>query len=170
MHQSPNDRHDWGETLAEFLRHQPGVSAVRIGPENHKVEVATVGNVDLAEFQSTLGETISAIEEQLRLSESGDMPHGFTVSRKDGATQVSRESCETAEKFWLWREVEWPEIPSKVEDHDSEWRELSLFAAICGVGGIMGFVVDQFAPEVTWLSRGLYLIAIIAGAGLMGRA
>ena len=40
----------WVETMVQFLRRQPGVSAVRLDPAAHRIEVATVGQVDFRAF------------------------------------------------------------------------------------------------------------------------
>src|SRR6185312_12130763 len=55
----------WVEELARFLRREPGVSALRIDAAAHKVAVATVGQIDLQDFESRLAETIAAIEADL---------------------------------------------------------------------------------------------------------
>jgi Cd2+/Zn2+-exporting ATPase len=159
----PDHASNWAETLAVFLRQDPRVGAVRFEPETRKVEVATIGDVDLSQLQTKLGEAIAAIEEQLKREGGLKAPRGFTVRQTGGRTQVARETCETAEKLWLWRQVEWPEIDSAVEEHESEWRELSVLAAICGVCGIAGFVATAWAPHLPWLGRGLYLVGLIAG-------
>ncbi|MBE35083.1 MAG: heavy metal translocating P-type ATPase [Opitutaceae bacterium] len=164
MAETGKNKHDWGEELAEFLRLQPKVSAVKIDPETHKLQVATWGDVDLPNLHDKLRETITAIEEQHAKHLSEKALSGFTVRQKDGTTLVSRGDCVTAEKLWLWREVEWPDISTEVVEHESEWKELSILAAICGVGGLGGFISESFLPEVTWLYRGLYVIALIAGA------
>ena len=159
-----NSKHDWGDELAEFLRQQPKVSAVRIDPATHKLQVATWGEVDLSNLQEKLRETITAIEAQHARQLREKKLSGFTVRQKDGTTLVSRGDCVTAEQLWLWREVEWPEIPDEITGHESEWKELSILAAICGVGGLAGFISEQFLPETAWLYRGLYIVALIAGA------
>lgn len=149
--------------MAEFLRRQPGVGAVRIEPATHKIEVATIGAVDLAKLHHKLDETIAGIVSQLADRGQPAMPRGFSVTQKDGRTQISRDTCETAEKMWLWRAFEWPEIDPVVEEHESEWRELAWFAGICGVCGLSGFAAGYIWPDLVWLSRGFYLVGAIAG-------
>lgn len=163
MDKTPTITQDWTEGLAAFLREQPGVSAVRIEPATHKVEVATLGDVDLETLQAKLAETIAAIESQLPNRTEGKALQGFKVRRKGGAMQVSRESCETAEKIWLWREFEWPEIAPEVELHESEWKELAVLAAVCGGCGLAGFVAEYLIPSEIWVHRALYFVALVAG-------
>ena len=87
---------DWGEELAEFLRKQPGVGAVRIQPASRKIEVATIGDVDLGKLQVKLDETISSILAQLSQDGKTAVPLGFNMRQKDGQTQISRDTCVTA--------------------------------------------------------------------------
>lgn len=164
MHETHDQHADWGERLAEFLRQQPGVSAVRFEPGHHKLEVATLGDMDLAKLQASLNETMAAIGGQL--SDPGvkrALPPGFRVTHKGGSTQISRDTCVTAEKMWLWREVEWPEIDPVVEEHESEWKELAWLAGACGVFGLAGFATSHLMPDWPWVSRILFLLGILAG-------
>jgi Zn2+/Cd2+-exporting ATPase len=163
MHTANHKTVDWGEALAEFLREQPGVGAVRIEPSAHKVELATIGEVDLAKLHHKLAETIAGIVAQLADNEKPAMPRGFSLTQQNGLTQISRDTCVTAEKMWLWRAFEWPEIDPVIEEHEAEWRELVWFAGICGVCGLSGFAVGLLWPDLVWLSRGLYLVGAIAG-------
>src|SRR4051812_6043533 len=103
----------WVEDLARFLRTQPGVNAVRIDPAAHKVAIATIGPVDLGDFEEKLAETIAAIEAQLAAKSAIKAPLGFRLQHQGAATVVGRDTCETAEKLWLWREMEWPEIKAE---------------------------------------------------------
>lgn len=163
MHDHRQADTDWGELLAEFLRQQPGVSAVRFAADQHKIEIATLGEVDLAKLQAGLTETMNAISSQHE--RTGDIHglKGFKVSQNGGSTQISRDSCVTAEKMWLWREVEWPEIAPVVEEHESEWKELAGFAAACGVFGLTGFAAGHLLPDFPWIARGLYFLGILTG-------
>ncbi len=156
--------HDWVGELAAFLRAQPGVGAVRIDPAAHRVEIATLGAADLTELQTRLAETIAAVEEQLSGQGQSKAPPGFTLRRTgDGAFELGRETCVTAEKFWHWREVEWPTIIHETEEEESEWKELTLFAAICGAAGLAGYLAGVTLPGLPWLSRGLYFAGVVAG-------
>jgi Cd2+/Zn2+-exporting ATPase len=100
----------WVQELVAFLRTQPGVSAVRIDPAAQTVEVATLGEVDLADFSQKLASTISAIEERLATQVPVVAPAGFKLTHEGARLVVGRESCSTAETLWQWREVDWPEV------------------------------------------------------------
>src|SRR5882724_1910964 len=157
MHVPANSNSNWVEELVQFLRTQPGVSAVRIDPSAHKVSVATIGNIDLSVLESRLAATIAAVEAQLAVQDSSRAPAGFLLRQDGTATVVGRESCTTAEKFWLWREMEWPEITAEPAPEDQEWRTLAMLAAVCGVAGIAGVLASHLAPGLPWLAR-LFLL------------
>ena len=152
----------WVEELARFLREQPAVSAVRIDPAAQKISVATIGNVDVVLFEAKLAETISAIEARLATA-GARAPAGFSLRREGEATVLGRDSCVTAEKMWLWREMKWPEIKAEPTPDDQEWRTLSLLAAICGCAGIAGVIATHFATGLPWAGRLLFLVGAITG-------
>ncbi len=163
--QSAAQAAEWVETLVSFLRTQPRVSALRIDAESHKLAVATIGHVRLDGLEDKLAETIAVVEAELakKTPAAVTAPRGFSVRQHEGMMIVSRDSCETAEKLWLWRELEWPELKEEPHSHEQEWRTLSILAAICGVTGIAGALATHFVPGLPWLGKGLYLVAIIAG-------
>jgi Zn2+/Cd2+-exporting ATPase len=154
---------EWVDTLVNFLRTQPTVSAVRIDAAAKKVSVATVGNVALDGLEGKLAETIAAIEAELSKRAVTATPRGFSVKQEGETTVIGRDSCETAEKLWLWREMEWPEIKAEPLPEEQEWRMLSMLAAICGIAGIAGGAALYFAPGMPWLAKGFFLAGVIAG-------
>lgn len=153
----------WTEQLVEFLRTQPAVSAVRIDPTAQRLEVATIGHVALDGLEDKLAETIAAIEAELASKAAGTVPLGYSLRREGDATVVGRDSCSTAEKMWLWREMEWPEIKAEPKPEDQEWRFLALMAAICGASGIMGVVAGYLAPGLPWVPKLFFLIGLVTG-------
>ncbi len=153
----------WTEALANFLRTQPGVTAVKVDPAAHKVAVATIGHVDVADLEEKLAATIAAVEEQIAARKVACIPAGFALSREGGATVIGRKMGVTAEKMWLWREMEWPEIRAEEPPQEQEWRTLAWLAAICGTAGIAGGIAGYLAPDTPWLARALFLGGILAG-------
>jgi Cd2+/Zn2+-exporting ATPase len=153
----------WTETLAEFLKHEPGVEAVRLDPTSRKVSLATLGNVDLKNLEKRLAETLAAIDSNL--DQQAKAPAGFTVRRDGPLTEFAGVSCATAPTFWKWREFNWPEYAPPVDAHaeESEWKELTVFASICGVAGIAGFSTRALEIGPAWLPISLYALALIAG-------
>ncbi len=163
MHKQGVDPRDWAGELAAFLRAQPEVSAVRIDPAAHKVEIATLGTVDLAALQLRLAATIAAVEQQLGTKTQAKATAGFTLRQAGGSMEVGRETCVTAERFWHWREVEWPALIREENEEESEWRELALFAGICGGCGLGGYAAGALLPDQLWISRLIYFIGVTAG-------
>jgi Cd2+/Zn2+-exporting ATPase len=153
----------WVEELVQFLRRQPGVSALRLDPAAHRIAVATVGQVDLADFEARLAATIAAIEAKLPDPATGRVGSGFSLRRDGAAMVLERDSCQTAETLWLWREMEWPNLERAPSPADQEWRQLAVLAGICGAAGIAGALAGRFFPAWPLLSRGLLLAALIAG-------
>jgi len=151
------------EELVQFLREQPGVGAVRINPESHQVSVATLGRIDAAEFADKLAATIAAVEAGLAAKNAPKAPAGFSLKRDGDTLVVGRDTCETAEKMWLWREMEWPEIKAEPSPEEQEWRTLSVLAAICGTVGIAGVIAGQVAPGLPWLPKVFYAIGLLTG-------
>ncbi|MCX6956397.1 MAG: cation-translocating P-type ATPase [Verrucomicrobia bacterium] len=154
---------EWVEELVRFLRTQPGVTAVRIDPGAHKVSVATVGNVALEGLEEKLAATIAAVEAQVAAKGASKAPAGFSLRQEGEATVIGRDTCVTAEKMWLWREMEWPEIKAEPLPEDQEWRMLAKFAAVCGAAGIAGVATGYFAPGVPWLAKAFFFVGIVAG-------
>src|SRR5687768_17422295 len=100
----------WVEELVQFLRAEPGVSAVRIDPDAQRVAVATIGNVRIAGLEEKLAETIAGIEAEIaKARAAGRAPLGFSVRQEGGVTVIGRDRCTTAESMLQWREMEWPE-------------------------------------------------------------
>jgi hypothetical protein len=58
----------WTDTLANFLRAQPGIEGLRIDTERRKVSIATLGEVDLDLLEASLlsWRITSAIAPRLR--------------------------------------------------------------------------------------------------------
>ena len=153
----------WVQELVEFLRTQPGVSAVRIDPNAQTVQVATIGEVDLDDFSEKLSATITAIEKRLASQVPVVAPAGFKLKQEGASLVVGRESCVTAETMWQWREVDWPEA-GPATSAEPEWKLLTVLAAICGGAGITGSLIEHFFVGLPWLAWGFFALALVAGA------
>lgn len=154
---------NWTEELAQFLRSQPGVGAVRIDRAAHKVSVATIGKIDLDDLADKLQATIVAIETQLAEREAARAPAGYLLRRQGESVILGRPSCETAEKLWLWREMEWPAIKAEPGPEEEEWRQLAGLAAICAGAGICGLISEHAFPGVPLLGKGFFFAGLVAG-------
>jgi len=154
---------NWTEALADFLRREPEIEALRLDPSGRKVAVATMGEVDTEALRARLAETLAAIESQL--GAAARAPAGYTLRQDGGVTEFAEQSCATAPKFWKWREFTWPEIAplESGKPETPEWKELAWFAAVCGVAGFAGFVVEKLGVGPAWLVPVLYGFALVAG-------
>jgi len=154
---------NWAIELAQFLRTQPGVNAVRIDPAAHRVSIATLGEVATVALEARLAEVLTAIEQRFSQLPVPVAPAGYSLRQEGGAVVLGRPSCETAERLWLWREMEWPEIHAEPTAKDQEWRTLAVLAAGCGVAGFAGLAAEAYAPGNPWAARAFYLAGIITG-------
>jgi Zn2+/Cd2+-exporting ATPase len=175
---------NWAQTLAEFLKRQPGVGAVRIDTETKKVSVATLGEVNMQELELRLAETMAMISHDLNMP--GAAPRGYTLKQEGTQTEMTGESCHTAPKLWKWKDFTFPTIAPKAghavmkpvieaeHDHDEEhghghgheegeWKELTIFASVCAVFGVAGFVTGMMHLGPAWLSYVFYGIALVSG-------
>jgi Zn2+/Cd2+-exporting ATPase len=151
----------WTDTLANFLRAQPGIEGLRIDTERRKVSIATLGEVDLDLLQASLLATIDAVENHL--GHRAKAPAGFTVRQEGSVTEITGPSCVTAPKLWTWREIDLRE-PLEAPAPESEWRLLAGLASACAILGVAGFLTDHYGWGPLWFSRLLSLLAVIAGA------
>ncbi len=154
---------NWTEDLVRFLCEQPGVGAVRLDPASRQVSVATIGEVNLADLEQRLAATIAAVEARFADQPARLAALGFSLKRDGDAVVIGRNMGQTAERMWLWREMEWPEIKAEPTPADQEWRLLAVLAAICGGAGIAGLLAEYFLPGLPWLAKGLFLAGIITG-------
>ncbi len=153
----------WTQTLAEFLKREPGLEALRLDPAARKVAVATLGDVDVEALRARLAATLSAIEAQLGAEVSP--PAGYAVRREGKVTEFAEVHCATAPSFWRWREFAWPE-PAETGApavEEPEWKELALLAAVCGAAGLAGFLSARFGWGPAWVSTAFYAVALLAG-------
>ncbi len=160
----PSSPASWVEDLVQFLHAQPEVRAVRLDPTGRKLSVATIGEIDVGAVETRVAQTIAAVEARLAGGAAEKAaPRGYVVRQVGGSTEVARETCSTAETLWLWREFSWPEEVPAAAPAMPEWKPLAALAAVCGVCGLTAFVGSHFWGGETWLTRGLYLVALVAG-------
>lgn len=162
----------WVMALAAFLREEPGVEAVRVELERGAISVATLGQVDEAEWRARLAEALAGMDAQLREGrvQSATLAGGMRVRSEAGTVTLEKPSCATAPRLWRWSTAEWPGLgrPPEEEEHapdhaEHEWRELAWQAGICGLFGILGAVLAALLPEQPWAARAAWLVALVAG-------
>jgi Cd2+/Zn2+-exporting ATPase len=168
----PDESH-WMRSLADFLNREDHVEALRVDPERRTVSVATLGPVDAAGLQARLEALLETLDREHLLAATVEgeaaLPgaYGLHLSRHEGRAQLEKPSCPTAPHLWQWREFSWPE-PEEIERKSrEEWQTLAIQAGICGVAlvaaAVLGRHGEDAGPGMLWLSRALYLVAIVAG-------
>ena len=167
-HASPTDSNNWLPGLAEFLRTQANAEAIRVDIAKRKIEVATLGAVDLSQLEVELADTLRSIE--LRLQDpsfhASSIPAPFTVRKEGHSLVLSKPSCATAPRFWQWRQMPWPELKKPgCCAHEHDWEVLAALATGCGAMGLLGYFLSKldaaWAHEASWVS---FAIAFILGA------
>src|SRR6266511_5534925 len=166
------------QTVAEAMKNEPALEAVRFDRARRSVSVATLGKSNNADLERNL----MALVQQMELASQGErcalldgtpdcsacpVPHGseqrrkITIQAEPDATTISRVTCPTAPTFWRWCEFAWPRlVPRKVllpdeADHEHEWKEQLLAAILCGVLGLTAYF--------GLFSRLFYALAYLAG-------
>lgn len=153
------DSQSWAVGLAAFLEENAEVEALRVDSARQKVEIATLGPVDLELLQARLTETIRLIEAE----PAEHVPVGVSIETTgDGAIRLQKPTCLTAPMLWRWRELEWPAF-EEAEETGEEWRLLGVLAAGCAVLALSAFMVSYFQAAPPWVSVALYIGAMIAG-------
>ena len=162
--------HSWITTLADFLRNEQGVEAILLNPEKRSVSLATIGRVDIDKLQERLAAVLSSLDEE---SLSADLKEksaidqlpvtGYNIELKPDQTLLEKPSCPTSPRLRTWREYAWPE-PDDIENESrEEWQMMAIQATICGVTLLGGWLLEHFAVGPPWLSKTLYLVALVSG-------
>lgn len=154
------DSQSWAVGLAHFLQNNAAVEALRVDSEHRKVEIATLGQVDVSALQSSLAETIRLIESQ---SATNPVVGVSIETEESGGIRLQKPSCFTAPTLWHWRELEWPVAEEEEEETGEEWRVLALLAGGCAVLGISGWMVSYVEAAPAWVSVLFYVGAMITG-------
>lgn len=147
---------DWACALAAFLHENERVEAVRVDAEHSKVEVATLGEIDMAALQVRLEATLKLIEANVGHSKA----IGVSVTaQSDGSLELSKATCLTAPQLWRWRELS---VPGATEDEE-DWRQLAWLAGICAFFGLAGWGIGTVGLAPAWVPVALYVVAMVAG-------
>ena len=151
---------DWAAGLARFLQANASVEALRVDSEHRKVEIATLGPVDLEALQTSLAETIRQIDSNSQVSAAV----GVSIETEySGGMRLQKPTCLTAPTLWHWRELNWPDAIEDEAEAGEEWRVLGLLAGGCAVLGISGWMVSSVEAAPVWLSVMFYIGAMVAG-------
>jgi Cd2+/Zn2+-exporting ATPase len=163
MSDEEEDRPTGAEQIREFMANDPQIEALEISRDEHRIRVATIGQVDEEDLKERIESVLSQVQKDFGKLDSLTLDSGEQIHAVDHreTTVLEKETCETAPKLWQWRKVPWP---AEEEDHDEdEWQELAIFAAICGVFGLIGFALSFQQNIPSFVPIILYIIAMIAG-------
>lgn len=151
---------EWVNGLSAFLRAHSEVEAVRVDPARHRIEIATLGLVDLEQLHARLSETIVRIQAgEVIERASGILGMDTAVS---GGIGLQKPSCLTAPQLWRWRSMDWPDdTPEEGESED--WRVLAALAGGCAVFGLAGWVLGAVTGVPEWLPIACFALAMLAG-------
>ena len=124
------------QTVAEVMRHEPALEAVKIDRAGNSISVATLGQPN-ADLESVVTGRIRDLQAQgsvCRLLE-GDAECGscsistdpsiqknLLIRNDNASTTISRVSCPTSPRFWKWRAFPLPRIVQRevhVEDEET---------------------------------------------------
>jgi Zn2+/Cd2+-exporting ATPase len=155
----------WMDGLADFLAQERGVEAILLNPDQRKVSVATLGQVDLKALQDRLDAVIRSLDAEFGAAayQSGTNAPLHVRALPGEDVLIEKPSCPTAPKFWKWREFSWPEAEEIEDQSREEWQSLALQAAICGAALITGWILESFTALSPWFWTPCYAVAIIAG-------
>jgi Cd2+/Zn2+-exporting ATPase len=147
---------DWADALAAFLQESSRVEAIRYHATHRKLEIATLGEVNMEALQARLKATLDAIEKRPSVK-----PIGVSISSKaDGALELSKATCLTAPQLWRWRELS---LEEKLEPEEEDWRTLALLAAACAIFGLAAWGIAAVGLAPAWVPIAFYIAAMIAG-------
>jgi Cd2+/Zn2+-exporting ATPase len=165
------------QTVADVMRREPALEAVRIDRGQHSISLATMGRPN-PELENVVSRKIRVLQAQspgCRLLEGGpncdtctltfdpELKKTLHIQQEPSATTIARVTCPTAPRFWKWHALPFPKVvPREVhledeETHVHEWRQQLVAAVLCGL--------FAFAA---WRLGGAWLLPLFVGAYLCG--
>ncbi len=154
----------WIDALSDFLASQNGVEAIRLNTTDRSVQVATLGQVDLAALQTQVSEMLRSLDERLLAAPTKtDDLEGLQLTRREGEVLLQKPTCPTAPRFWKWRDFEWPEAEAIEKQSDEEWRVMAVQATICGLMQVAAYVAGNAFGAPEWIRHSLLGVALVSG-------
>ncbi|HEY0550207.1 MAG TPA: heavy metal translocating P-type ATPase, partial [Verrucomicrobiae bacterium] len=166
------------QTVAEVMRREPALEAVKIDRAQRSVSLATLGRPN-PELERVVTQQIRALQsgashcrllvgetncEPCALSSDPILRRNFTIQQDDASTTIARVTCPTAPNFWKWSALPFPRIvPREVhvedaETHAHEWRQQLIAAVLCGILALAAWRLGG-----VW-ALPLYIAAYLCGA------
>lgn len=180
----PSERsHCVARSVVAAMAENPSLEAVTIDRSRQRISLATLGQVDVPKLTANINATFERAQAArasgfcVLLQSSGDC-HGCTrpfpelqtkrisISHEGDSTTIARVRCQTAPKFWRWRDIPLPKVvPREVELAEderglNEWKFQLAGAIACGVFALGGYLLHH-QPAY---SISAYLIAYLAGS------
>lgn len=146
---------DWSN-LSRLFQDAPVVEAVRIPGHGRSILVATLGTVNEAELAAHLRDILATAP-----SSTASRVPGVTITRDEDGTRMSRAACPTSPRLWVWREI--PIAGDADDDAGDEWKQMAVLASICGLAGIIGFILGNVPDMERGWAVFFHAIAIAAG-------
>jgi Cd2+/Zn2+-exporting ATPase len=152
----------WIPSLANFLRSRNEAQAVLWDDRETEVSVGVLGDVDIRELSACLQDTLS---KAVTSDAATVRPTGLHVRRLDDRTLLEKpHGCDEVANLWTWRKVPWPSAAEAAGvEEEEDWRVLAALAALCGVFGLAGWLVEINHWGPTWLAPALFIFGMIAG-------
>jgi len=169
--------------VAEAMKDEPALGAVRIDRRQRSISVATLGkpksSEDLERYLTTQireleqpgsGSRCELLEGKsdcstclppLPVSEAQKL----ALHQDAETTTISRVTCPTAPSFWRWRDAPWPRlVPREVmlpdeAEHEREWQWQLAAATVCGISGLSAMSMGEQSFAI-WA----YVLAYVSGA------
>lgn len=169
-HHHPDNQNDWVQGLARCLVKQQSVAAIHLDPTKKLIRIASVGDIDEEYLKQCLKHEVESIEKAIANGgvKAGALPEGVRVRKEGNGTIIEKESNDDDRGIFVWRELPWPQ-PKGEEEHDhghehsEDWRTLAIYATICGVLGLTGFILEKIGGVPGWIPTVCYMLSMVAG-------
>lgn len=162
MKKESDETSSGADKLRRFMMDDPQIEALEISHEDHRVKVATIGPIDEEDLKERIVAVLQSVEREFGKLTELSLGSDRLIQTKElkEATRFEKNTCTTAPKFWSWREVPWPN--EEVDDAE-EWQEMAIFAAVCGIAGLIGFVLSKQGHVPSFVPIIFYIVAMVAG-------
>lgn len=165
------------QTVAEVMRREPALEAVKIDRAQRSVSLATLGQPN-PDLERVVTQQIHALQSQTpacRLLEGDancdtcdltfdpELKRTLDIRQEKATTTIARVTCPTAPHFWKWRAFPLPRIvPREVhvedaETHAHEWKQQFVAAVLCGALAL-----------AAWLLGGAWALPLFIASYLCG--
>lgn len=167
------------QTVADVMRREPALEAVKIDRARHSISLATLGEPN-PNLERVVTQQIRALQSNTpacrllegdascatcTLTDDPAIQRSLTIRQDDASTTIARVTCPTAPSFWKWRAFPLPKIvPREVhvedaETHAQEWKQQLIAAALCGIC----VAAAAALPRGAW-TLPLFIAAYLCGA------